>query len=115
MAADIAGHLAAAGRMADMDRILEIELLDELGEIVGIGVEIIALPGLARAAVAATVMRDAAVAARGKEEHLVFQRVRGKRPAMAEDHRLPFAPVLKINFGSVFRLDEWHGWFLSLS
>ena len=45
--ADIAGDFAAAGRMPDMDRVLQIELLDELGQIVRIGVHVVAVPGLA--------------------------------------------------------------------
>ena len=31
VAADVAGDFAAAGRVADMDRILQVERLDELG------------------------------------------------------------------------------------
>jgi hypothetical protein len=66
--ADVASDLATASRVAGMDRVLQVELLDQLGEVVGIGVEVVALPGLARAAVAAAVMGDAAVAVRGQEE-----------------------------------------------
>ena len=55
-------HLAAAGRMTDVDRVLEIERLDEFRQIVGVRVHVVALPGLAGAPVPASIMRDAAVA-----------------------------------------------------
>src|SRR5438094_213082 len=65
-------------------------------EVVGVGVQIVAVPGLARAAVAAAVMGDAAVAAGSQKEHLVFPGVRAQRPAMTEDHGLSAAPVLVV-------------------
>jgi len=51
--------------------VLQVEVLHELGQVVGVGIEVIAVPRLARAAVAAPVVRDAAKAARGEIEHLV--------------------------------------------
>jgi hypothetical protein len=92
VAADVARHLAAAGGVADVDRVLQVELADELGEVVGVGVEVVAVPGLARAAVAAAIVRDAAVAARGEEEHLVLEGVGAERPAVTEDDGLVPCP-----------------------
>ena len=37
VAADVAGDLAAAGRVADVDRVLQVERLDERREVVGVG------------------------------------------------------------------------------
>jgi hypothetical protein len=48
VAADVAGDLAAAGGVADVDGIFEVEVADEFGEIVGVGVEVVAVEGLAR-------------------------------------------------------------------
>ena len=96
MAADVAGDFAAAGGVADVDRVLQVERFDERREVVGVGVHVVAVPGLARAAVAAAVMGDAAVAAGGQEEHLVLQGVRAERPAVAEDDGLSAAPVLVV-------------------
>src|SRR5262249_46656805 len=79
----------------------EIELRDQLGEVVRVGVEVVAAPGLARTAVAAAIMGDAAVAARSQEEHLVLEGVRAERPAVAEHDRLSRAPVIEIDLGSV--------------
>ena len=54
--------LAAAGRMADVDRVFEIEFRDQLGDVGRIGVHLIAFVGLARAAVTAAVMCDHPIA-----------------------------------------------------
>ena len=111
--ADIAGNFAAACGMADMDGVLEIELLHELREVVGVGVHVVAGPRLARTPVAAAVMRDAAISARSQKEHLVFKRIRGERPAMAEDHRLPGAPVLVVDLRAVLGCNRAHNGFTS--
>ena len=92
VAADVAGDFAAAGGVADVDRVLQIERFDQRREVVGVGVHFVAVPRLARPAVAAAIMRDAAIAARGQKEHLVFPGVRAQRPAVAEDHGLSRCP-----------------------
>ncbi len=83
--ADVAGHFAAARGVAHVNGVLQIERLDQRRKVVGVGVHVVAVPRLARPAMAATVMGDATVAARGQEEHLVLECVRGERPAVAED------------------------------
>jgi hypothetical protein len=87
-----------------MNCLFQVELLHESGKIVGVGVHVVADPGLAGAAMAAAVMRDAAIPARGEEEHLVFEGIGGEGPAMAEYHRLPVAPILVIDTRSVLGL-----------
>ena len=47
MSRDVADNLATAGGMTDHGCIFKIEMLHELGEIVGVLVHIVALPGLA--------------------------------------------------------------------
>ncbi len=108
MPSDIARDFAAAGGMADMDRVCEIQLLSELGEVVGVRVHVVAVPRLARTSVAAAVVRDAAVSARGQKEHLVFKGIRGKRPAVTEDNGLSATPVVVIDLRAVFRRDGVH-------
>src|SRR5882724_7676683 len=81
--------LSSTGGVPDVDGVLQIELFGQRREVVGVGVHVVAVPGPARAAVAAAIVRDAAVAARGQEEHLVLEGVRAQRPAMAEDDGLP--------------------------
>src|SRR3546814_1729999 len=48
VAADVAGHLAAAGRMADEDRVFEVPMLDQRRQVVGVGIHPVSVPGLAR-------------------------------------------------------------------
>ena len=56
MTPDVADHFAAAGGMADVNRVAQIELPDKLGKVVGISIHVVALPGLSGPAVAAPVM-----------------------------------------------------------
>src|SRR6266403_2028852 len=109
LATDIAGNFAAAGGMADMNSVSQIELLHELREVIGIGVHVVAVPGLARTAVAATVVGDDTIAMGGEIEHLVLKGIAAQRPAMAEDDRLTRSPILVIDLGSVLGRDRAHG------
>src|ERR1035437_11121026 len=97
----ISGH--AAREEADEDDTFQIELFDDIREVAGIGAHIVATPGLARPAMAATVMGNAAIAVGGQEQHLSLPAIRTEGPAMAEDHRLCCAPVLVIDLRTVFR------------
>ena len=101
MAADVAGDLAAAGGVTDEDRVVQVECLDELGEVIGVGVQVVAVPRLAGAPAATAVMRDGPVAVRGHQEQLVIPRVGGERPAVAEHDRPAAAPVLVEDLGAV--------------
>ena len=56
----------------------------------------------------AAVVRDAAVATLSEEQHLVLESVGSERPAMAEDNRLPLAPVVVVNLRAVFRFEYRH-------
>jgi len=80
--ADIASDFAATRGKADQDGALQVERFDELREVVGIRVHLVAIPGLARPAMAATVMANAAIAVVGKEQHLRLPAIRTKRPAV---------------------------------
>jgi hypothetical protein len=55
------------------------------------------------------IVRDAAIATRGEEKHLVLEGIGVERPAVAEDDRLSGAPILVVNLGSVLGGDGWHG------
>jgi len=54
--------------MADQDGIVQIECLEQRCQIIGVVVHVVALPGLAGAAMAAPVMGDGAIAVGGHEE-----------------------------------------------
>ena len=62
---------------------------DQVRQVIGLGVHVIAQPGLPGAAVAAAVVGDGAVAAGGREVRLVVSRVGVQRLAVAEHDRLP--------------------------
>src|SRR5450759_4539625 len=108
--ADIAGDFAAARGEADQDGTLQVERFDELREVVGIGVHIVATPWLARPAMATTVVGDAAIAVGGQEHHLSLPAIRTEGPAVAEHQRLSCccAPVLVIDVRTVFGRDRAH-------
>ena len=109
--ADVAGHFAAAGGVADVDRALQIELFRERRQVVRVRIHLVSIPGLARPAMAAPVMGDAAIPPAGQKQHLVFPGIRTQRPSVAEDHRLSRAPVLVINLSSIFRGNRRHNVF----
>jgi hypothetical protein len=88
--------------MADVDYVFQGERLDELGQVVRISVHVVAVPGLAGTPMAAPVMGYAAAPSRGEKKHLVFPRIRGQRPAVAEDNGLTFAPILEVNLSAIF-------------
>src|SRR3712207_2430137 len=94
--------------MADVDGFGHVQRLHELSKVIGIGGEIVAVPGLAGPAMATTVMGDAPVAVAGEEEHLVFPSISRERPAMAEDDRLAPPPVLVVDLRAVRRGDRVH-------
>src|SRR5258705_7538697 len=95
-----------------MDGVRQVKLPDEFSEVIGIGVEVIAVPGLARSAMAAPIMRNTAVSARRQIEHLILECVGAQWPAMAEDDGLTRAPVVIINFRAVRGGDGTHGCLL---
>ena len=50
-----------------------------------------------------------AITTRGEKEHLIFERVCGKRPAMAENDRLTLAPVFVLDLCAIFGGESAHG------
>src|ERR1700682_1396968 len=108
MAADVAGDFASAGRVADMDCVLQVARFDKSREVVGVGIHLVALPRLAGAAMAAAVMRYAPVAAVGQKHHLVFPGVCTQGPAVTENDGLSRAPVLEINLRAIFDGNRCH-------
>ena len=70
MSRKIMHDLAAAGRMTDVDGILQIEMGSHRSEIIGIVIHVVAVAGLGRSAVAAPVMGDHAITVIKEEQHL---------------------------------------------
>ena len=85
---DVVGHLTAAGRVADVDRVVEIEMFGQRGQVIGVVVHVVTIAGLRRAAVPTPVVGDHPVAVAQEEQHLGVPVVSRKRPAVTEDDRL---------------------------
>lgn len=97
--------------MTDHDGFPQIQHFEKLGEIIGVLVHVIAIPRLAGAPMPAAVVADTTISVRGKEEHLIFPRVRAERPSVAESDRLAVlrTPILVINRRAVRGGDRAHG------
>ncbi|EGJ73767.1 putative bromoperoxidase [Streptomyces sp. Tu6071] len=109
VAADVAGEFAAAHRVRDERDVTQVELRDEVVQVVGEGVEVVAVEDRRRAAVAAPVVRDAPVAGVGDRLELVLPGVTAQRPPVDEDDRAALAPVLVEDLDSVTRRADRHG------
>jgi riboflavin biosynthesis pyrimidine reductase len=105
---DVADDLSATGRVADQGDVVDIECFNEFCEVVRVGVHIVPIRGLAGAAVAATIMGDAAITARRQEDHLALPGIGVERPAMAEKDSWSRSPILVIDFRPVFGFDRAH-------
>ena len=101
MAADVARHFAAARRVAHERGARQVQRVDQGGQVVGIGIHVVALERLAGAAMAAPVVGNDAVAAHSQVKHLVFPGVGRQGPAVAEDDGRAAAPVLVVDQGAV--------------
>src|SRR3569833_2750501 len=84
----------------------QVEGADQRGKILGEGVVVVSLPGLAGPAMAAAIEGHATKAVRRHEHHLVVPDICGERPAMADDDGCSAAPVLVVDLGPILAYDE---------
>src|SRR5207247_7708874 len=96
MPSEVTHPLAAVRRMADVNYILQFEMVGDGLQVVGIVIHIVAVASLSRAAMSAPIRRDDPIAFGKKEQHLRIPIVRGKRPAMAKHDRLSAAQILTV-------------------
>ena len=108
MRAQIARYLAAAGGMADVDGVFQVEMRRKSGQVVGVMVHIVALGGLSGAAMAPAVMGDHAIAMMQEEQQLRVPIIGRQRPAMAEHNWLARTPVLVEDLRAVLGGDGGH-------
>src|SRR5438477_3903527 len=112
MTGEIMHHLAAAGRMPDVNSILEVEMIGDRFQIIGIVVHVVSAAGLSRATMSTPISRNDAETLADEEKHLRVPIIRRERPAVTEHDRLSFAPVLVINVDVSFvffsNCDVWH-------
>src|SRR6266550_4787004 len=118
MTAEITHHLSAAGRVADVNCILQVEMVSDGLQIVGIVVQVVTIGYLRRTAVAASVVGDDPITFGEEEQHLRVPIVRAQRPTMTEHDGLSFTPVfiIDIDVSSIFFSNSyvWHdAFFLS--
>ena len=85
MPTDVADDLTATGGVPDQGEVVQVEGLDERGQVVGIGVHLVPVPRLGGPAVAAPVVCDGAVPVLGEEARCGIPRIGVERPAVAED------------------------------
>src|SRR5215469_3097552 len=97
MPGNVMGGLAAARRMTDVDGISEVEMLDNSGDIRRVMFHVVTIAHLRRAAMAASVMGDNAIALSEEVEHLRIPIVCAERPTVVENDWLRAfrAPVLE--------------------
>src|SRR5437667_1495029 len=99
--------------MADVNRILEVEMIGDGLQIVGIVVHVMSVAGLTRATMSAAISRDDAITFAEEKKQLRVPVIGRQRPTVAKDDRLAFAPVfiIYVDVSSVFFTDSyvWHG------
>jgi hypothetical protein len=85
----------AAGGVTDQDGVGQVRRFHQFGQILDVGVNVVAVPRLAQSTVTSAVVRNAAVTLVGGEEQLVFEDVGVQRVGVVEDDRLAAAPALE--------------------
>src|SRR6185436_7121247 len=99
-----------AGGVTNVDGVSQVEMLYHSRNVGGVVIHVVTVAHLRRAAMAAPVMGNDAVALVEEIEHLGVPIVAAQRPPMVEDDRLCAlrSPVLVIDFGAVFGRDRAH-------
>src|ERR1700685_3566481 len=87
MRADVSGNFSAARRMPDKCSLSKVKRFDEIRQIVGVGIHVIAVPRLLRSAMTAAVMRNDTISVLAEENHLCVPCVRTERPTVARTRR----------------------------
>src|SRR5204862_6092015 len=72
---------------------MQIKLVEKGSHVVGIGIHLIAVPGLIGAPMPAQIVRDHAIAAHYEEQHMRVPGVGRERPPMRENDRLSGYPI----------------------
>src|SRR4030081_1795052 len=88
---------------------MQIELVEESRPVVGVGIHLIAVPGLTRAPMASPIVRDDTMAPHSEEEHLRGPGVGREGPPMRKHDRLSGSPILIKDVGAVFGSKRAHG------
>ncbi|MNV61325.1 hypothetical protein D3C71_1538280 [compost metagenome] len=87
MLGDIARHFTTAHGEADQGGVLQVQILDHTGQIIGERVVLVAIGRLVRASEATAIVGHHAVARIAQRGNLGLPRFSRQRPAMDQDHR----------------------------
>src|SRR6266851_3052749 len=112
MPPNVTGNLSAASGVTHVDCVLQVKLFGKHREIVGVGVHVIAVPGLCGTAVPSPIVRDDPITTLAEEQHLSVPVVCGERPAVTEHDGLALSPVLVVNLRTVFGGNGGHNGLL---
>src|SRR3954452_590952 len=83
--------------MADVNGILQFQMIGNGLQIVGIMINVVATVGLCRATMSASIGRNDAEALSEEEQHLRVPIIGRERPAMTEHNRLSGSPIFIID------------------
>ncbi len=108
MPADVAGQLTAAHRVRDQGDVPQVEVGEQVVQVVGEGVEVVAVVDGGGAAVASAVVCDTAKACVGDGLQLVLPGIAVQGPAVDEDDRASAPPVLVEDLHTVTGLANRH-------
>lgn len=92
---NVPGHLAAAGRMTDAYRFVEIERIGEFDNTRHIGVHVMPIQSLGKSPVAPPVMRDHLVPLLDEEHHLAVPVIARQWSAVMKHVGAPLSQSLK--------------------
>src|SRR6202034_1730165 len=105
----ITRDLATAGRVTNVDGVLQVQGVGDRGSVLRIGVHVMAQRGLGRATVTSAIVRDYAVSVLEEKQHLGVPIIGRQRPSVMKHDGLPRAPILVVNLCSVFGRYKRHG------
>ena len=101
MVSDVAGELPTSHRETDEGYIGEVEGVEQLRQICGESVVVVATPRLRRLTETAAVIRDHAVASLDERRNLTLPRTATEWPPMNQNDRLTGAVVVEVQFDRV--------------
>src|SRR6202011_4166336 len=99
---------AAAGGMANVNGVLQVEMRGQRRQVIGIVIHVVTVAHLSGPAMASAVMRYDAIAVLEEEQHLRVPVIGRQRPTMAEHDGLTSAPILVENLHAVLGCNRAH-------
>src|SRR4051794_34598255 len=89
--------LTAAGRMAYVNSVSQVEMVDDGFQIIGIVIHVMTPIGLSGAAMSTSISGNNAIAFAKEKKHLRVPIIRRERPAVTKHNWLSAAPVFIID------------------